>query len=277
MKTRNQSLLTLLAVLLSLAILLTACGSGALSKEHPRQTIGDKTFTFASEKDKDAWRKPLERLLSNAREVGAEDYDEPTYKDLPTFWNGRDCALFDVTLDGVPELIVNYGGGSAGNHFYEIFDLYTGASVGTFDGDAHDDWRVYYNTELDLICLMGVYGFREGWDINYTYHSQLTFDAERGEYTSRVLYETKSVIQNMNDDAPYVIYYVGDQKVSEADYAAAMAAFERTYIELDGTKLTFFSWYDLEAEEGNYKERAQEMTDALLSSEQKFPLPEENT
>lgn len=267
----------LLTVILILSALCHASCSASPSKERPQQTVGDKTITFASKKDKEAWRKPLERLLSNARELGAEDYDDPTYKDLPTFWDGYGCALFDVNLDGVPELIINYGGGSAGNHFYEIFDFYTGASLGSFDGDAKDDWRLYYNTDLDLICLMGVYGFREGWDIRYTYHSQLTYNAERGEYTPRVLYEAKSVMEELDDDDPIMVYYVADKKVSEAEYTAAMEAYERSYLELEGTKLTFVSWRDVDEEGDSYKERAKKMTDALLSLEQRFHLPEEES
>ena len=268
--------LILITVILLFSALSHASCSEPLSDEHTQQTIGDKTFTFASQKDKEAWRKPLERLLANAYGVSAEDREDPTYKDLPTFWGGKECALLDVTLDGVPELIINYGGGTAGNHAYGIFDLYTGADLGSFDADHEDDWRVYYNTDLDLICLMGVYGFREGWDINYTFHSQLAYNAERGEYTSRVLYETRSVIKNMNDDSPQVTYYVGDQKVSEADYTAAMEAYEQSYLELENTKLTFFSWYDLDAEEDNAKDRAKKMADLLLSSEQRFLLPEDS-
>ncbi len=273
MKKYTLRILLLTALLIFSALCHASC-SEPLSDEHTQQTIGDKTFTFASEKDKEEWRKPLEKLLANARELDADDYDDPTYKNLPTFWDGYGCALFDVTLDGIPELIVNYGGGTAGNHYYAIFDLYTGADLGSFDADYNDDWRVYYNTDLDLICLMGVYGFREGWDINYTLHGQMVYNAERGEYTSRVLYEAKSIMEELDDDDPIMVYYVADKKVSEAEYTAAMEAYERSYIELEGTKLTFVSWRDLQGEEGEYKARAQEMADLLLSSEQRFLLPE---
>lgn len=268
MKMHRQKYWILLALLLIVSSLLTACQNTSLSQERPQQTAGDKALSFASEKDKDAWRKPLEKLLANARDIGEED---PTYKNLPTYGRGFECALFDVTSDGVPELIVNYGGGTAGNHVYHAFDLYTGETVGWFEADGEDKWQAYYDVSADEIVLMGTYRLREGWDLSHAYFSRLQYDEARGGYLEYACFQVDTVYLDVSATESKCRYYVEGREVSEAEYDEAFSAFEKNLVLLEGTGLTFVDWADGE----DYKEIARKTADALLSTEQKFPLPDE--
>ena len=85
---------------------------------------------FLPESAKEAWREPLIKLLANACVMVNDGEDGvnflPPNPDLPSVAYGVSVGLFDFDLDGVPEVIVNQGGGSSGNAFYTVYDLMTG-------------------------------------------------------------------------------------------------------------------------------------------------------
>lgn len=116
---------------------------------------------------KEEWRKPLVELLSKMDTHGSyietkpeEEYQGDRYDYFP---EGYGVALFDFNLDGIPEVIEMYPGGSGGLSGGTIFDLYSGTELGWISGN-EGDWSVYYNTETLHYEVIGTCGINFGLD-----------------------------------------------------------------------------------------------------------------
>lgn len=240
----------------------------------PQEIFDDMTLTFVSAEEKETWREPLERLLDNARKFAGEDYEIKTHEDLPIIVKGYDCGLLDVNFDGTPEVIINCGGGTAGNAYYEIYDLYTGKVMGNFDGGMDESWQIFYSTESATFCYLGEYRWREGADTDHSFLSTIGYNTERQEYETRELLCKTQVTFIRTDDPPVWYYYQSGNKLSGQDYYQAYNDYRRQYLLVEGTGFTLISWGDLEAEGDTQEMLSEKMADALLSTDQKFLLPD---
>lgn len=301
-------IITLLAALF-LLITCFGCSSKPTPSDTPEETDTEEVVKyvykteyidvdFIKKEDKDAWREPLIKLLSNAmtftydRENGQEGYTCP-YPDQPAIEKGYDAALFDINIDGVPELLINAGGGSAGNTYLIVYDLLTGEEYGSMDGGHDNSWCIYLNSETGAYETVGQFEWRDGWTgkIRFVNKAEITQTMGSGV----ILYETPwmtayyeinatiTVIPEDEKNADYdfiseeiypgVKFYVNDSKACIEDYFAEQDRFTENYIRIAETGIRLFSWYDITDDEDDNVTSAEKMADALLSSDQQFIVP----
>lgn len=124
----------------------------------PTSTQSSINIEYATHQELQEWRKPLLSLISEMKAIGAFDSH---------IWDGYALALFDVNVDGVPELLECEAGGSAGNVDFYAYDLLTGElfaefSGGIFAGDHNGAWCIYYDSVEDTYVPIGLYTTRSG-------------------------------------------------------------------------------------------------------------------
>ena len=172
---KKRAVLLLLIALLSL-LTVTGCtsapGSNAsdpeIDVEDSEETVVihkyeyhlfQDTVEYVSEEEMESWRPHLLRRFSYVQHYTDQDVPEGEYAigvhDL--------YALFDLNLDGVPEILGGLGnGGSGGTPVYAFafthaYDLYTGEEL-----DTHvffsvcDSTAVYYDVELGFYKIFSV-------------------------------------------------------------------------------------------------------------------------
>ena len=178
MKHRTTSLL--LSILLSLLLLLSVgCQRNrppSTSVDDPAETTEPETTAtvspekeyhlvyhdveFISDEEKEAWRPYLIQRLSYIKNYTDHLVPEGQYAI-------EDCqhyALFDLNLDGVPELLggfSDFGSGFSPVYpycFLYAFDLYTGAQIDTQHFSISNNTAVYYDTDK---------GFYKIYSVNY--------------------------------------------------------------------------------------------------------------
>ncbi len=271
MKIYTFRITVLIFALLMPILLLPGC-TQPLPENDTQETVPDIDVSFISDKEISLWREPLEALLVNARDMASEDEDVPTNPHLPTIYKGYDCGLLDVNFDGTPEVIINLGGGSAGNAYYNVYDLYTGADLGSFDGGMNESWIVTYHLSDHTFAYRGDYQWREGAGLDHIFYATILYDQERQIYMTDILSQKTVVTSGWTDDPPTYHYYSMDKKVTEDVYQQAMNEDKGNYYPIDGTAMITLSWWDLETDEDTYETLAKKMTDALLATGQKFIL-----
>ena len=165
MKTRIA--LPFLTVLLSLVLLLSAgCrGTSAPPSDgethettaEPETTVTTHidykpvydTVDYITDEEKEDWRPHLIRRLTYVRGFDCEGLPEGEY----AIGSHTAYALFDLDLDGVPELLggcLNVGSGYATCYpyaFYAAYDLYTGRELDTKNFTVSSNTSVYYDAE----------------------------------------------------------------------------------------------------------------------------------
>ena len=165
MKTRIA--LPFLTVLLSLVLLLSVgCrGTSAPPSDgethettaEPETTVTTHidykpvydTVDYITDEEKEDWRPHLIRRLTYVRGFDCEGLPEGEY----AIGSHTAYALFDLNLDGVPELLggcLNVGSGYATCYpyaFYAAYDLYTGRELDTKNFTVSSNTSVYYDAE----------------------------------------------------------------------------------------------------------------------------------
>ena len=270
MKKYREKILIVLSALLIISTLLTACGKEKAPEPSvpENKDVAPDEITYVTSDQKEAWRKPLEKLLANVGDTfnAAED---PDYDDILSIPKGYDCGLLDVNFDSIPEVVINFGGGTAGNATYSIYDLYTGREIGFFDGAIQDAWCVYYDTAAKTLCHMSEFKLREGWDKSHHVLARLNYQLEENEYHGQWhLWRTEVVDQS--GDLLYCNYKLDGKAATAEAYAAAHAAFQQNCQMQNGTRMVLISWSDVSDSEDDAKTRGRKMAEALLSSEQAF-------
>lgn len=255
----------------------------------PRSEAGG--YRFVTDAEKESWTRPLADLLSNVLIPCGEGGELPGHNAsadnaTPGIPQSYSCGLLDVTADGVPELLVFPlgGGGSSGNAYYQIFDIFTGQEIGDMSGGHADAWCYYYNTETEEAQLYGQYQWRIGWDGRVRFLDQMAILAEDGRYESISYLRTEHYfhhIQRVASDGTIVLeeayadtkYYFNDERVFMDDFYQEYDHFVETCIRIPETALILFSWDDVSAEEDSDPEKGQKMAYALTHSEQAFLAP----
>ena len=260
--------------------------------------VHGRAFHFVSDEAKQEWKEPLAKLLSNVLMPYSEHgeilgYEATIDPHAPAIPQCYQCGLLDVTLDGVPELLVYPFGyfGSSGTATYYVYDIYTGQRLGDINGGYDQSWCVYYDMEYDTLELVGQYWLRGGWAWRDRYITEVTyieatmecFEMQRFRTSHEIAGEQRDIVDDNPDDGYYTAtwvesypdttYYLNSQKVYLDDYYAMYNHFIRMYIRIPQTELIMISWSDISDDGDDYTTKGAKMAEALVRSEQEFVLP----
>ena len=254
---------------------------------------------YIAAEEREKWREGLERLLSNVITpvyvTGGELIGYvATYPDRPAI--EPLCfaiALFDIDLDGTPEVLGNAGGGSSGNCFYYVHDLESGEYIGALHGGHDGTWAVYLDREEGDLEVMCEYGLRCGWP-SQSYHvsratlAENVFGMEKTVYETsylKVLYDEQAVEVPLTEeqkeagiglsyDTAYVAvdFSVDGENAGPAHYYEEYGYFADNYLRIEGSGIKSIYWTDVADGIEDPEERARLMADALIGSEQKFVI-----
>ncbi len=249
-------------LLLSLTLLFSCSCSHAEGEE---LLGGYHGLTFVSEEEMQSWREPIARFC---REHDPANYGEDAWI---TDTLGFSLSLLDMDLDGVPEILVNHGGGSSGNVLYQVYDLYTGEYLSSLGGGIDCDLCVYYDTETGALRHIQQYPIRFGWESTTYRVSAVALSHEDCESS---LFTVKSTLIDPFSEDWYtrLDYRVNDEVVSGEDFYSSYQSFFRTNVRIPETAHRCVYWWDLEGYDSRLstEELIPLMTDALLGSGQRF-------
>lgn len=275
----NMGILRRTAALFTLGALCCSLFSCAASKWEYTYLCGEKIH-FAGEKEAEKWREPLEKLLSNVDAtiysddaIGAIIGHKPPNPEYPSIADGCACALYDLNLDGVPELLVDLGGGSAGNSYYQVYDIYTGENLYSIDGAQSGSLCVYYDTERKGIVNVNKFSWRSGWSGKMCFTN--IFAGESEEW-SKCLFASYSMDMVEISEGNYDIVCTGarfeldGESIDTERYLFEIDNFEKNYIRIKETELSYIYWWDVAEDEDTPDVKGEKMAEALLSSGQKF-------
>ncbi len=245
-----------------------------------------KELSFASNEQKQAWRSDLLQLIENEGTVRYEDesyagYDFP-YPDRPGIKRGYYLGLFDIDIDGTPELLVDMGGGSAGNSFYDVYSIKSGERLGSINGGADNSWCIYFNTKTGKYEAVGQFEWRMGWMNKLRFINKAVI--ADNSFGSCILNEWEYLFSSYSLDALHLVpteerndpnieyiwedictgadFFINGSKVNANEYFAEYDDFLITTVRIPETAIHLIrrSEYDT----------AEEIVDALLSLNQKF-------
>lgn len=248
---------------------------------------------FVDDAEKERWLEPLTTLLSTFTPPPGERSIPQESEGIPPIPMSHACGLLDVTADGIPELLVYPfgGGGSSGNAFYHIFDIFTGIELGTMDGGHEDQWCYYYDTVADECRLYGQFSWRYGWSGRERHVQRVAYIEERQEYDSipylRSYHSIDAVavtdpdgVEGWNEVYDSTEYFLNERPVSLDDFYWEYDEFTRTCIRIPETGFQLIWWdriadeeHDYSDSEGYYARQAPRMAYALIHSEQEFLAP----
>lgn len=275
---KNVAKPLLASVIAAMCVFLGGCAS------HTREytVIDGEKIEFASEYESEKWRAPLEKLLSNT--VGMEFYDDvkgelvkkdPPYLERPSVEKGYGCALYDLNSDGTPELLVNMGGGSAGNAPYEVYDIFTGENIGAIESSPGDSICCYYDSEERNVTVVSQFYWRSGWSSKMFFTSFITPD--EGGFCEELYLMSSYYMEhdNIGEDDFFIVCremscYVWGERAEPEWYLSECEYFNKRYIRIKETGLEYVSWYEIEEDDDTHDELGKKMAESLLSSGQKF-------
>ena len=224
--------------------------------------ISYKDIEFVSTETRELWREPLVKLLSNKAipygsggEIIGYTY---LFPDQPCIANGYQLGLYDFDIDAVPELIVNLGGGSAGNAYYYVYDIMTGELLGSLDGGFDKSWCTYFNLDTGKYEISWLYAYYE-------------IDAAELELTQEEI--DAGIHSSWDEIYTGVKFRVNGKESYIGAYFSGYDFFLENYIRIPETALLLVDWDDVCDYDEDQTNRAQKMTEALLSSRQQFINP----
>ncbi len=250
--------------------------------------VSYKNIEFVSYENKEEWRESLLRLISNEGTMHYEGDSYAGYYDFPNpeapgICFGWQLGLFDIDVDGTPELLVDMGGGSAGNACYYVYDIQSGKNIGSLDGGHEDSWCTYFNTNTGRYESIGQFQWRRGWTgrerlVNkatitntvdgiddYLYEATFLFasysvDAINWEATDEE--KEQGWAYRWEDIYTDVSFRINGQSASIDEYFYEYDLFVENYARIPETGLRLIRRLDYSTPE--------EIVDALLSTEQQF-------
>lgn len=196
---KNRTALSVLSVLLALILLLSvgcsrrrAPDSDSTDTAEPEteapasDSNGTKpeyhlvfdTVDYISEEEKEAWRPHLIRRLSNIEGLPNENLPEGEY----AIGAHHLYALFDLNLDGVPELLGgcgNYGSGFCTAFpycFMDAYDLYTGRKLETKHFFVSSNTSVHYDVERGAYEIYSVDYETSSFNAAFTHSGNFVID-----------------------------------------------------------------------------------------------------
>ena len=290
------------AFCLSVSVCLSMVGCTSMFKDDAPPSadciINGREFYFVSDETKQEWKAPLAKLLSNVLVPYGElgdilGYEATVDSNAPAIPQSFKCGLMDVTMDGIPELLVHPFGyfGSSGIETYFVYNIYSGQKLGEMGGGNAQSWCFYYDTESDALDLVGQYWLRGGFSWRDRYVTEMIYDDERMECveskylsTSHEIFgEQTDIVDEDPDDMfytatwvetyPNTTYYINDQEVYLDDYYAAYDHFVQTSVRIPETELILIRWEEISNEDDDASQKGAKMAEALVNSKQEFILP----
>ena len=281
--------ITILVLLMCIGISLCACRG----EEHEVPQVTEKynhyeVDIYVSDSEKEEWYNAIVKLISNQEKPygtpadGIIGYEAPR-PDEPSIACGLDMGLFDITGDGVPELLLNLGGGSAGNDYFYIYDIFSGKHIGILGGGGDKAWNIYYDIQNDRYIPIGRYDLRSG-DSGSSHHiSTIQYSEEDQLYYGKTLfyssYEYDKIITEGEDgkigsielDIEDVYFMVNGEPIGFQSYHYELTDFYQEHSLVPHTGLMLYYWSDVSDDDDSYQERAEKMAQMLLfGSGQKF-------
>ena len=239
---------------------------------------------FVSDEQKTEWKNALVSLLNNEKipnynSDGSVEYSS-LYPDRPCIERGYQLALFDINTDGVPELLVDVGGGSAGNAFYYVYDIVSGKEVGTLDGGHDNSWCIYFNQSTGKFEAIGQFEWRGGWSVKMRLVNKATL-TNATDRDGACLNETSWMYAYYNEEPESaheekraeVEFWVYEESASMEEYFAAQDDFTENYIRIAETGIKLIDWNDVTSDGDDVALKAEKMATALIATNQKFIAP----
>ncbi len=234
-----------------------------------------KDAAYVSDEVKLSWREPLlgllrsDRLLAGEGEdmMGCLRYMDDDGEPRIIYYLG----LFDINIDGTPELLVGLGGGSKGNCYYAVLDMATGEKIDGFEGDHDDSLCIYFNETTGQYETIGEFWFQKGVMNPFVYINKMTIlppsdtaDRVQEENLFYVNYEIQ-----LDGNCKTAQYMVNGEPTVFEQYYRARNQFDDEHVRRYETGLTLITQYDYATPEA--------LVDALLATGQEFVVPlEEN-
>lgn len=261
------------------------------------ETVCGTRMEYVSPAERETWRAPLERLLSNVllpvrEERGSIGYAPAVDESAPAIEEAYAYGLYDLTLDGVPELVtVPAGGvGTTGSCLYTAYDILTGEHVATLSSVYGEPLVTCYRTEDGSVCSASEYLFRRGSLTAVWVLFTVCEDKETSEYSTRYYGQehlrAHFVYRKEGESGRVTIstspqggvlhekelYYVDENAVTAEEYYAALSALQRTLIPLPATEMTLLpvERVPLGVGKQEYLAWGRDVADALLSLDQEF-------
>lgn len=239
---------------------------------------------FVSDEQKTEWKNALVSLLNNEKipnynSDGSVEYSS-LYPDRPCIERGYQLALFDINTDGVPELLVDVGGGSAGNAFYYVYDIVSGKELGTLDGGHDNSWCIYFNQSTGKFEAIGQFEWRGGWSVKMRLVNKATL-TNATDSDGACLNETSWMYAYYNEELEHaqeekraeVEFRVYEESASMEEYFAAQDDFTENYIRIAETGIKLIDWNDVTSDGDDVALKAEKMATALIAANQKFIAP----
>lgn len=246
----------------------------------PDFAVGGARISFVPAAEHEKWRAPLIRLISSA--PSPENPTPTAAEDSPSLPYSRGYGLFDVTMDGTPELLslVSGLGSTTGYAAIEVYDLYTGAKLGTLEKGLHEELAFYYSTDDQSLCAFAYSFLREGYAERAQTVSVLACDANGSYYTPEYLraeyyYDVLPVGTSSDSDGESILvpsketYRIYGKELIPQYFAFQYEWFAETMLCIPETRAHLLIWEEVDGE-GDSAERAQAMADALLALDQEF-------
>lgn len=228
-------------------------------------------INYVSDEQVRQWREPVKKLVAELEKENEADR---------FFMSAFAYALFDVNLDGTPELMKVLPGGSAGNATYMGYDIYSGDLVaelsgGNFIGDKTRSWCAYYNRAEGAFENIGIFTTRGGGDSRFKCVSKAELDKESGVYENVTMFYTSYSIEidivneTLVENGVSAEYYVGENKVEFDEFNHQFDNFTDNYIRIPQTAMEVVYVNSFRnSDSGN--DFAEATTNALFETTQRF-------
>ena len=207
----------------------------------------------------------------------------PPRPDEPSITMGVSLGLFDVTLDGFPELFVDLGGGSAGNAYYYVYDIITGEMLGDVHGGVATSPAIYLNLKTGEYEVIERYTYRGGATAISESIGMLIFDDETNNIREKNLFcsfyvydwifltDENGNFEGSDLEISEVGFFVDDESSDHEDYHYFLNYFESTHSLIPNTSMRRVSSYDFREYSDSPQIKAEKIANALVyESEQKF-------
>ena len=278
----------IIGIFLLLAFILNTVSCNTSPDDGNYTRINGKTLYFVTDKQKQSWKKTLTELMEKAFIAAEEWENSPDYDLLPkqdetAIAMSYACGLLDITMDGVPELLVYPNGysGSSGTTTYFAYDINSGEYLGDLDGGGGESICFYYDTESNRPVLGVQYWIRCGWDYRRYAFELCEYDPPSKDFhlslylnaAHQTYFSDKILPDGSRDTYDCVHYSSNGISISHDTYHEERQAFEKRYVRIIETEFEVIRWDQVANYEDDNGVRIERMVEALLNSNQKFLKP----
>ena len=272
----------IIALLISMCITFCACqNDNQAETQKPGECNHYEVDIYVDDSEKEEWYSAIVKLISNQEEPygtpadGIIGYEAPRPDEPSIVW-GLDMGLFDITGDGIPELLLNLGGGSAGNDYFYIYDIFFGEHIGLIGGGGDSAWNIYYDIQNKRYIPIGRYDLRSG-DSGSSHHiDTIQYSVEHQSYFGKELfysayeYDKKMLVDENGNQGGVEIsiadvdFRVNGEPEFFQEYHYELTDFYQEHSLVPHTGLMLYYWSDVSDDDDSYQERAEKMAEMLL-------------